>query len=406
MHIFDRGRGEYFMKKMIMLLMVILLLFVGCTDTEESSLVERNQNMEDMNGDDEGTIEIPNKGNEVVKESSEKEVHTLSSNKKVYENENIVIYKNLTDTDYKDIIDSPYDDMNAIIKWNLSNYYYEDNYGEVSINDHENQITTITKTDINNSIVWLNNSVLLIEGHILYNTETKEQVEMYSDNETNQVLDYSINPITKQSVLLVKNNLSLNIIHIDIDEQSELNTFNFSIPEEATEVIKYEIAYVDDTDVLFNGYDDSSYPSIIKLNLISGESEKYSSDLTIESEYFTKEKHVIVFNDARKLLVLNINNNDSIEDAVPIISNRWYLREEGIIYIYNNICYELFYNTGENRELFDLKELNMDSEKYNSALEFCMRHHNIGIFYQPDGNEDSEEDYLNINGTNYILEIR
>ncbi len=126
----------------------------------------------------------------------------------------------------------------------------------------------------------------------------------------------------------------------------------------------------------------------------------------VESEYFTKEKHVIVFNDTRKLLVLNISKNDSIEDAVPIISNRWYLREDSIIYTYNNICYECLYDTGENRELFDLKELNIDSEKYNSALEFCMRHDNVGIFYQQDGNEDLEEDYLNINGTNYILEIK
>ncbi len=261
------------MKKMLVLLMLMLLVFVGCKDGGASSLVEKNQNIEDMNGDDEDTIEIPNKENEVVKESSVKEVDALSSNEKVYENENIIIYKNLTDTDYKEIIDSPYDDMNAIIKWNLSNYYYENNYGEISINDDENHITTITKTDINNSIVWLNNSVLLIEGHILYNTETKEQVEMYADNEKNQVLDYSINPITKQSVLLVKNNSSLNIIHIDVDEQSELNTYNFSIPEEVAEAIKYEIAYVDDSNVLFNGYEDSGYPSIIKLNL------NYSSSL-------------------------------------------------------------------------------------------------------------------------------
>lgn len=388
------------MEKLFIVAIVTLLIFIGCKGDEFSSLIKQNQIEKDINI--ETVIDVPVIQNEAVKE----EVDTLSinENKIMYENENVIVYKNMTDTDYKEVIDSPYGDMNATIKWKISNYYSEDDYGEMTINNEVNRITTILKKDINNSIKWMNNNILLIDGRLLYNAENDEKIKLYSDNETSQLLDYSINSNIGQSVLLIKNGAYLNIIVIDIVQETEVSTYDFQIPN-AVEMIKYEIAYIDDENIIFNGYDDKGYPGIIKLDLISGESEKYSNDLMVESEYFTADRHIIIFNDLTKLLVLNVSENNSVENAVPIMSDKWYLKEDGIVYIYDNKCYILTYDNNENIELFDLKELNIDSKKNDRILEFCTRHNNLGIFYQTDMNEGLEEDYADINGINYILEI-
>ena len=387
-----------------MLVMVMLLVFAGCKDNEETSLDEQNRSVENINGEG---AEVQAVQNETIKESVNEEVGVLTNNENeiVYENEKVIVYEAMTDTEYKDIIDSPYGGMNVTIKWNLSNYYSEDDYGEIIINKDVNRITTILKKDINNSVVWMNNHVLLIDGRLLYDIETREKVELYSNDETNQLLDYSINADIGQCVLLIKNGQNLSIIVIDIEQQFKVNTYNFSISN-ALEQIRYAIAYIDDENVIFNGYDDSGYPSIIKLDLVTGKNEQYSDDLMLESEYFTTDKHVIIFNDLTKLLLLNISENGRIEEAVTIMSNKWYLKKDGITYINNNKCYEFTYDNNESKELFDLKELNIDSEKYNGVLEFCMKHDRLGIFYQTSTNEDLEEDYVDINGINYILEVK
>ncbi len=60
------------MKKIRMLLMVMLLVFVGCKDGGSSSLLEHQQTVEDKK--DEDIIEVPKKENELIEESNNENV--------------------------------------------------------------------------------------------------------------------------------------------------------------------------------------------------------------------------------------------------------------------------------------------------------------------------------------------
>jgi len=72
--------------------------------------------------------------------------------------------------------------------------------------------------------------------------------------------DFSINLNTEQSVLLIRNEWSsLSVIVIDIARQSVINTYHFPIPDPVGEMIQYRIAYIDDENILFNGYGDINY---------------------------------------------------------------------------------------------------------------------------------------------------
>jgi len=333
----------------------------------------------------------------------------LSSNEKekVYENEHVILYKNSIDTDYKDILDSPYGDMYATIKWTLSNRLSEDDFGEVTLSKAEDIIAYVDRKDINNSIVWMSNNRLLIEGHLLYNTESKESVEIYSEDNTHQLEDFSINLNTEQSVLLIRNEWSsLSVIVIDIARQSVINTYHFPIPDPVGEMIQYRIAYIDDENILFNGYGDNNYPAIIQLNLTSGKTETYSDDLLLESEYFNEDDHVIVFQHSSRPLILNLNQDKTIEEGMVIPSDKWYLKEDCMVYMDNNKCYTFSYDTNEINELFDLEELGIDRDHTN-RLQFCMRHNDLGLFIrQKTAKDDSEEEaYMDIKGINYILNI-
>ncbi len=374
------------MKKTMMLLAVMLLVFVGCNDTEEPSLVEENQSMEDMNDD-----EVLVTKNETIGETS-------SENDSVYENDNVVIYDNgeAVDSFY---FDSMYNDNFIKVEWNLTPLT---TYGEAYINGDENlRIGGASKDDNDQTYIWYDETTVLIGCEQLIDIESPFERRNFFKEEVDDYVASAINKDLTQAAFMT---LSEDFKTVNVYSYSVSDNEPVLIYEEDIDNLYYydfySMAFYNDTELIFSIPVNSSRVELISLNMITGEKavidEDYLIDRVIENSNYILLKSV----GSSGFILYDKKNNISKLDVYAydcIVSND----NQGLFYI-NKDDDKLYYYEFSSEHEIELLDLMSFHDHQEIASSIYLHDENIYIFDYSDTLEEEGPMY----GHSYLMKVK